>query len=117
MIRGENVFVIRKEEVGKDAFGEPIVQELPVEQVYVVIDPSPNKYTGSGAEVNSDARDQSADITFVCHFPKTYTERLYGADIIVRGHRCRVIGDPESYTVQRASMKYNRPVEVRVIDG
>lgn len=118
MIHGEDVLVIRVEKkLPPDAFGEPIELEYNPERVYVIVDPSTSNDSASGAEVDSDGRNQSADITFVLHFPKTYTESLKDAMVIVRGIRCRVIGDPQPYTSENCPGKYNRPVRVRVIHG
>lgn len=117
MIVGEYVQVIRKAQTGKDEFNEPIWEELEPEIVRVVVDPSPNRYSGSGEEPTETARIQGSDIVFTCHFPKTYTENLTHADVIVRGFRCRVIGDPEPYESLGFLGKYNRPVKVRLIIG
>lgn len=117
MIHGEDVFVIRFDESSIDDFGEPIKSELEPEQVHVIVDPSSSGESATGHEVDSDGRNQSADIVFTLHFPKTYTESLKDAKVIVRGIECRVIGDPQPYTPANCPGKYNRPAKVRVIHG
>lgn len=117
MIVGEIVEVILAKADGIDDFGEPILVEQPPQKVEVIVDPSSSRDSASGAEIDEAGRDQNADIIFTLHFPKTWYESLKDAHVVVRGIKCRVIGDPQAYTPENTPGRYNLPVRVRVVHG
>lgn len=111
-IRGETVTVIRELRVGTLPGNTPDYQrvETPVENV--LIDPSP------GADVVESNRPDGARLEYRLHFPKTFTDSLRGAEVIVRGGLpLRVEGDPQPYTDANTPGPWNRPVDVFTVKG
>ena len=108
MIKPETVSVLLPVEVGSDELGEPIVNYDPSGSVDVIVAP------GSTSDVFGNVRD-GQKVALTLHFPKTWTDNLTGARVIVRGDEYRVVGSPFRYTDSPGL--YDMPVEVTACNG
>jgi len=111
-IKGENVVVIRQEQVGTLPGNVPEYAEVPTPVENVLVDPSP------GADVVDSVRPDGTRAEFTLHFPKTYSGSLRGAHVVVRGGEpLAVEGDPQPYTNENTPGPWNRPVNVFRVEG
>lgn len=105
----EQVTVIR-ENISYDDLGEPTYGEPEREVVDALVQP------GSTADLDA-TRPNGVEVVFTLHFPKTYTKSLQQCHVKVRGNTYEVIGDPQSYTKANTPGAWNKPVEVKRVDG
>lgn len=110
LIIGEPVTVLRPtiefDELGEPTEGDPAREE--VSPVVVV----------PGATSDLDAtRPAGVEVAYTLCLPKTYRIPLRGCDVIVRGERLRVVGDPRPYTVENTPTPWNYTAEVTRVDG
>ena len=93
-----------------DELGEPISSAIEEVVCEAVVAP------GSTAELDA-SRPNGYTVSYTLHLPKTWTRDLRGAKVRLRGETFRVIGEPMAYTSSNTPGKYNRPVEVGVVNG
>ncbi len=105
----EQVTVIR-ENISYDNLGEPTYGEPEREVVDALVQP------GSTADLDA-TRPNGVEVVFTLHFPKSYTKSLQGCHVEVRNDVYEVIGDPQPYTEDNTPGTWNRPVEVKRVDG
>lgn len=72
---------------------------------------------GSTPDVWASNRPDGARVVFTLHFPKWFTANLRGCEVIVRGLRCRVVGDPQPYTLANTPTRWHMPAEVELVEG
>lgn len=110
-MRGETVTVCKRTKTGTDPGGGEI-WELTQETVDDVL-------VADGAQNNStdSIRPDGIDVACTLHFPRTYTDSLRGAEIVVRGETYTVLGDPLAYRGGISPTRWNRKVECKRGDG
>lgn len=112
MITGETVTVERSEIVGRNAHNQPIREWVAQPVDNVLVSPGPR------SDIPDTARPDGVVVAWTLHFPKTFVGDLRGARIAVRGGTpCRVIGDPQPYTLENTPTSWWMPVEVERADG
>ena len=72
---------------------------------------------GTSADLSDSNRPDGMTVDMTLHFPKTFTQDMRGAVVVVRGHAYTVVGDPQPYTVADCPTKWNFPVGVTRSDG
>ena len=110
MISGEAVYVISYIPNGNDELGAPIMMEVTKEVKRVVVFP------GARKDASEDTRPQGVVVAYTLHFPKTFKDDVTGCDVIVRGHRCHVIGHPDREPPP-CPTNWNMTVEVSYVEG
>lgn len=102
---GETVTVVTHVETGTDRHGAKVTEpvETPVENVLVA--------PGALSDLGED-RPDGVEVKYTLQFPKTFAGTLEGADVIVRGEPCPVIGHPDAYNAAWCPTQWNRTVEV-----
>lgn len=111
-ITGETVVVEREEETGRDRYDEPVYTWVPETVEDVLVEPGPRN------DIPDTSRPAGTVVVWKLHFPKPYAKSLRGARIRVRGGEpCKVIGDPQSYTLENTPGRWWMPVEVSRADG
>lgn len=110
-MRGENVTVITATPTGVDEFNNPTHTRTELTVTDVLVAPTTtNDLTGS-------TRPDGKTTTLTLHFPKTFTGRLAGALVRVRGVEYRVVGNPVAYQTANTPTRWNRPVELEEVEG
>nr|DAK91787.1 MAG TPA: head closure knob [Caudoviricetes sp.] len=112
MIHGERVTVFAQVKGSEDSYGVPSVEyraQRAIENVLVA--PSGTADLEPGMHPDGDA------VTLTLHFPKAFTGSLRSARLAVRGVMYEVVGDPQPYTDANVPGAWNRPVQVRLIEG
>ena len=110
MIRGEEVSVIGFVVTGQDDLGNDVREELdPVPVGNVLVAP------GAQADATEDSRPDGVVVAYTLYFPKTYVSSLDGCDVLVRGHRCHVVGHPDRY--RPCPTQWNMKCEVSYVEG
>lgn len=102
---GETVTVITHEQTGQDDYGAPVTEAVAASVANVLVQP------GSSNDLGEE-RPEGVEVLYTLQFPKAYTGELEGADIVVRGETCRVIGHPDAYDATFCPTEWNRTVEV-----
>lgn len=102
----ETVVVRLPEAVGKDPFGAIRVAYREVEASCVLVQP------GESADMSEELRSRGFDFAYTLHFPRTWTEPLERAEVVVRGERCRVVGKPKRYAEEATPGLWNLTVTV-----
>lgn len=106
----EEVVVVSREETGRDDLNDPVFTEQSEAVQGVLVVP------GAQSEPGEDNRPQGREVAYTLYFPKTYAGQLDGCHVIVRGHRCRVIGHVDRYRVY-GFMDYDTKCEVEHVEG
>lgn len=112
MIQGERVNLFIPLQGSADSYGVPSIEWREhgvIENVLVA--PS------GTADLEPGMRPDGDSVTLTLHFPKTYTGSLRSARLAVRGVMYEVVGDPQPYTDQNVPGEWNRPVQVRLVEG
>ena len=106
MIHGENITVIRRTQSGVDAHNKAIYTETQetIENVLVGIQ--------TAREQGADEYENTPIIGYKLYIPKTYTASLFNCEILVRGERFKVVGDPKGYAPCNIYGEWNRSVVV-----
>lgn len=111
MIEGETVTVISYTEGGYDELGAAIKQSIEKAVANVVVFP------GASKDASEDIRPDGVVVAYTLHFPKTFKDDIMGCDVIVRGHKCHVIGHPDRMPTPPCPTKWNMTVEVSYVEG
>lgn len=86
MIKGITVTLINKKEIGKDPFGQPIVEDVPIEVENVLVSP-----TSTDDIINTmDLTGKKAVYTLA--IPKSDTNNWGDAEVLFFGERWRTFG-------------------------
>lgn len=110
-MRGEKVTVLRYVETGKDMGNNPMSDDVRESVDNVLIGP-PDTADAGGERPNGI----TVDLTL--SFPRTYTgESLRGCDVVVRGHKYKVVGDPQPVDGGLTPTAWNMTVRVFRSDG
>lgn len=110
LITGEAVTVLRPS-VSYDEHMEA-VETLEREDVEnVVVAP------GSTSDVEDSTRPHGTRAVFTLCFPKSYSKRLRGCHVVVRGSEYAVIGDPQPSTLENCPTPWWLTAEVEAVDG
>lgn len=112
MIQGERVTLFVPVKGSEDSYGVPSVEwraQRVIENVLVA--------PAGTADLEPVMHPDGDSVTLTLHFPKTYTGSLQSARLAVRGVMYQVIGDPQPYTDQNVPGAWNRPVQVRLVEG
>lgn len=112
MIQGERVDLFIPVQGSADSYGVPSIEWREhgvIENVLVA--PSGTADLEPGMHPDGDA------VTLTLHFPKAFTGSLRSARLAVRGVMYEVVGDPQPYTDANVPGAWNRPVQVRLIEG
>lgn len=112
MIQGERVNLFIPVQGSADSYGVPSIEWREhgvIENVLVA--PSGTADLEPGMHPDGDA------VTLTLHFPKAFTGSLRSARLAVRGVMYEVVGDPQPYTDANVPGAWNRPVQVRLIEG
>lgn len=107
------VTVFRPTVAGTDDLMNPI----PGEPVKVDV---PGCLVAPGATSDLDAtRPDGVNVAMTVHFPKAYADSLRGCSVTVPGYEgtYEVIGDPQPYMPKNTPGLWNRPAEVRRVEG
>lgn len=106
----ETVTIVSFASESVDALGMPVKSETEqdVDGVLVAI--------GSQKDATAANRPEGVSVTYTLYFPKTFTGDLRGCDVIVRGHRCHVIGNPDRWASPKSN-PYNMVCEVGDVEG
>lgn len=111
-IQGEDVVVVRREQVGTLPGNTPEYAEVETTVENVLVAP------GARADVFDAERPDGTTVVFNLHFPKTFSGSLRNASVKVRGGEpLAVIGDPQPYTGANTPGDWHMPVEVERVDG
>lgn len=62
-------------------------------------------------------RPNGERISYVLAFPKTWSGSLCDSYIVVRGEKCKVVGDPSPLTEANCPTPFNMTVEVERVNG
>lgn len=112
MISGEVVVVITHRAVGgTDSFGAPTTERLETAISDVLVAPART------TDVDGSIRPDGDKAALTLHFPKTFSDELRGAHVIVRGKEYAVIGAPTYYTAANTPTRWHMPVDVEAVDG
>lgn len=112
MIKGETVVVERREQVGVNAHREPVYEWVSETVHDVLVAPGPRN------DIPDGSRPEGVTIAWSLHFPKTFTRSLDGARISVRGQTpCKVVGDPQPYTLANTPTRWWMPIELTRANG
>lgn len=110
-MKGETVTVLRHVATGKDMGNNPIFDDVQESVDNVLVGP-PTTADAGGERPNGITVDLNLS------FPRTYAgEGLRGCDIIVRGHRYKVVGDPQPVDGGLTPTAWNMSVQVFRSDG
>lgn len=71
----------------------------------------------STSDVLESARPDGTRIDFRITFPKSFTASLRGCEVVVRGSRYSVVGDPKQHTPDNAPEPWGMTAEVTAVDG
>ena len=95
---------------GEDALGNRVRSESGRESVgNVLVAVGPQK------DASAANRPDGAVVVYTLYFPKTYKGDPTGCDVLVRGHTCRVIGNPDRYPVN--ATHWDMECEVADVEG
>lgn len=110
-MRGETVTVVSFEEGGRDAMNAPVLREVAEEVADVLVCP------GATSDVSASNRPDGTSAAYTLHFPKTFSGSLRGCDVVVRGERLRIVGDPRPYTAENCPTRWWMQAEAVRVDG
>lgn len=113
---GETVVVIRHDVVKLDRYNNRMTADSRTPVRNVLVD-RPTTSDINGSRLGATDRPNGDRIAFTLHFPKDYTASLRGCSVVVRGKTYNVVGDPQPYMDKLTPGRWNRPVEVEVVDG
>jgi hypothetical protein len=113
---GESVTIFTKVPGAKDAFGDETYTDASETVDNVLVSPQ------AGTEIDDSIRPDGVIVKYRLDMPKSWAyaesrKSLHGAEISVRGHRLRVIGDPDAYTVENTPTDWCMPVYVTEAEG
>lgn len=108
---GETVTVRTRVQTGTDEGGNAVYawSDQAVDGVLVA--------PGTTTDVAGNTRPDGVEVVFELHFPKTFTASLANARVVVRGETFQVIGDPKPYADDLTPGMWDRPVDVKAVDG
>lgn len=109
---GRQVMVLSRQSVGVDELGAPVVEwveEAVVDGVLLA--------PASTADLTASIRPAGTRIDALAHFPRTYTASLRGRRVRTGGRTFDVVGDPIGYDPALTPTPWNRPVELKGVDG
>lgn len=111
-MRGETVTVIRRVPAGTDAGNNIVYEELTEDVDNVLVGPP------SASNADGSPRPDGITVDLELEFPRTYVgDSLRGADIIARGRRFIVIGDPIPVDGDMTPTDWNLSVDVHANRG
>jgi hypothetical protein len=110
-MRGVDVTVKRPVEGELDSMGEPSVMWESEIVSNVLVAPAESE------RIEQDGRARGTDDIANVYFPKSYTARLKGCKVTLRGEDWDVIGDPQGYMADISPTAWNRRVSVRKVEG
>lgn len=105
----ETVTVIRYEESGSDDLGAPVMAESGRDAVPGVL-----VAIGSQRNASDDNRPDGIVIAYTLYFPEEYVGDVVGCDVIVRGHKCAVVGNADRWM---SPNRWNMACEVSYVEG
>lgn len=112
LFQGEPVIVLARDSAGVDELGMPVNQwgaEQAVDDVLVA--------PGRLEDADGHLRGEGDLVTYVLHFPKSFTGSLRNKRVRVRGEEFTVVGDPKPYTLANTPGRWNMPVRVQTVEG
>lgn len=112
LFQGEPVIVLARDSAGVDELGMPVAQ-WSVEQTVddALVAPGPLE------DAEGNLRGEGDLVTYVLHFPKSFTGSLRNKRVRVRGEEFTVVGDPKQYTLANTPGRWNMPVRVQTVEG
>ena len=109
MLKGEEVTVVYRSKTGTDGFNNDVYSDVEEAVQNVLVAP------GKAQDATDTNRPDGVVVDYTLCFPKTYTGNLTWEEVVVRGHRCAVVGNPDRY--DPCPTEWNMVVEVRRVDG
>lgn len=111
-MRGERVTILHTVADGVDELGAP-VRSWEVEAVVddVLIAPA------TTSDLTGAIRPDGARIDLTAHMPRTYRGDLRGRRLQVRGLLYEVEGHPQSYIPANTPTRWDRPVNLTLVEG
>lgn len=108
-MQGEPITLIRRQQHGFTAEGEPAWERMPEETVENVL-----IQDGSQANATDPIRPDGVTVARTCHFPRSWPYRsLRGALVRIDGVEYTVIGDPRPYTGGLTPTRWNLTVNLQ----
>jgi hypothetical protein len=101
-LRGETVSLVERTP-SRDAYGRASWEEALREVDNVLVQPPDT----------SSMSQMDADVCLTLHWPKADASELRGAEVVVRGARYAVVGEPAAYADALTPGDWNRPVHLR----
>lgn len=111
-MRGETITVIRRIPAGVDEGNDPVYETVEESVDNVLVGPPSN------ANASDSTRPEGIEISHDLLFPRAYTGGpLRGCDILLRGRRYRVVGDPLPVDGGMTPTLWNQTVPVTRSEG
>ena len=108
----EPVQVMARQKTGVDGMGAPSYSWAPEgDPVAVLVAP------GTTSDVAGSIRPDGVEVIYTLHWPKGDSRSLRGKRVEVRGELLTVVGDPRPFTPGNTPGDFNRPVQVKAVDG
>lgn len=113
MISGETIKLLtpRFDSTSKDGFNADSVIYDETEIKNVLVAPADT------SDVDASNRPYGTSIKYNLYFPKTFSGELRNCDVVVRGERLSVIGEPSIYTDKNVPLKWNAHCMCGVVHG
>lgn len=110
LIAGETV-VVKTPTTEYDVHMEPVVSWAQKTVGNVLVSPA------TTSDVEDSTRPDGTRAAFKLGFPKTFSDRLRGCRVVVRGAEYAVIGDPHPNTMENCPTQWWYTCEVEDVDG
>lgn len=110
---GMTVIVRSRAQAGWDDMHDPVWGDWADEQAVDDVLYAP----GATGDLAGNIRLDGVEVQATLHFPKTFTGTLAGKRVVVDGHEYQVIGDPRPYMDANTPTRWDRPVELKEVDG
>lgn len=105
----ETVIVKRRSQNGVNQIGEPVWEYESQNVAGVLVAPA------TTSDVHDNHRFDGVRVTYTLYFPDTFTSKLRGAMVTVRGVDYQVVGDPDRF--RDTPTRWNMVVTVGRVDG
>lgn len=106
MIKGITVTLINKQEVGKDPFGQPIYEDVPIEVENVLVSPT------STDDIVNQLNIDGKKAVYTLAIPKGDENNWEDAEVLFFGQRWRTFGIPTEGIDHLIPLEWNKKVMV-----